>query len=308
MVYYRDLPSYLIETFGEKLYKLSFDGGFSCPNRDGAIGTRGCIFCAGGSGDFAEPVRPAAQTQEAYEAALNAAVERAKRRVAKKSSCERYIFYFQSFTGTYGDINKLRLLYTAAVSHPVCAVLSVATRPDCLPEEVLSLLSELNRVKPVWIELGLQTLKEETAAYIRRGYPLSIFEDAMARLKTAGIPVIVHQILGLPGESKEDMMETSRYIGKSGASGIKLQLLHVLSGTDLATDYENGLFKTLSLEQYIDILSACVSVLPDDMVIHRLTGDGSKDKLLAPLWSADKKRVLGAIQQVLLPKRPAGKV
>ena len=303
MVYYRDLSSYLMETFGDKLYKLSFDGGFTCPNRDGKIDTRGCIFCAGGSGDFAEPVRAAGETPDGYAAAMSLSVDRAKRHVSAKAACDRYIFYFQSFTGTYGNIDNLRLLYTAAVSHPQCAVLSIATRPDCLPDEALALLSELNKVKPVWIELGLQTTNENTADYIRRGYPLSVFDEAMQKLNALHIPVIVHQILGLPGETKEDMVETSRYIGQSGAFGIKLQLLHILAGTDLAEAFKNGLFQTLSLEEYIDILVSCVKALPENMVIHRLTGDGDKRLLLAPLWSADKKRVLGAIQKRLLPRK-----
>lgn len=284
---YRSLNSALRERFGEKVYKLALDGGFTCPTRDGSLDTRGCIFCAGGSGAFAEPVG----------SDVHAAIERAKKRVADKGG-KKYIAYYQSYTGTYAPIARLKQLYTETIMHPDIVALSIGTRPDCLPDEVVSLLRELNRVKPVWVELGLQTVHESTAKYIRRGYPLCVFDDAVVRLHEAGITVIVHMILGLPGETPQMMEETARYIGRSGAEGIKIQLLHVLEGTDLAEDYRKGLFSVLTLEEYIRVLEQCVETIPADMVIHRLTGDGAKRELIAPQWSADKKHVLNAINQV----------
>ena len=284
---YRSLNAVLRERFGEKVYKLALDGGFTCPTRDGSLDTRGCIFCAGGSGAFAEPVG----------SDVHAAIERAKERVADKGG-KKYIAYYQSYTGTYAPIARLKQLYTETIMHPDIVALSIGTRPDCLPDEVVSLLRELNRVKPVWVELGLQTVHETTAKYIRRGYPLRAFDDAAVRLHEAGITVIVHMILGLPGETPQMMEETARYIGRSGAEGIKIQLLHVLEGTDLAEDYRKGLFSVLTLEEYIRVLEQCVETIPADMVIHRLTGDGAKRELIAPQWSADKKHVLNAINQV----------
>jgi len=284
---YRSLNAALRERFGEKVYKLALDGGFTCPTRDGSLDTRGCIFCAGGSGAFAEPVG----------SDVHAAIERAKERVADKGG-KKYIAYYQSYTGTYAPIARLKQLYTETIMHPDIVALSIGTRPDCLPDEVVSLLRELNRVKPVWVELGLQTVHESTAKYIRRGYPLRVFDDAVVRLHEAGITVIVHMILGLPGETPQMMEETARYIGRSGADGIKIQLLHVLEGTDLAEDYRKGLFSVLTLEEYIRVLEQCVETIPADMVIHRLTGDGAKRELIAPQWSADKKHVLNAINQV----------
>ena len=252
------MNSCLRENYGEKIYKLALDGGFTCPTRDGKLDTRGCIFCSGGSGDFAVPVG------------------------------RKFIAYFQSFTGTYAPVERLRALYRKTIEHPEIVALSIGTRPDCLSDEVISLLADLNRTKPVWVELGLQTIHESTAEYIRRGYPLAVFDDALRRLHVAGITVIVHMILGLPGETPEMMVETARYIGQSGAEGIKFQLLHVLAGTDLAEDYRNGLFRVLSLEEYIRVLEQCIEIIPADMVIHRLTGDGAKRNLIAPLWSADR--------------------
>ena len=284
---YRSLNAALRERFGEKVYKLALDGGFTCPTRDGSLDTRGCIFCAGGSGAFAEPVG----------SDVHAAIERAKERVADKGG-KKYIAYYQSYTGTYAPIARLKQLYTETIMHPDIVALSIGTRPDCLPDEVVSLLRELNRVKPVWVELGLQTVHESTAKYIRRGYPLRVFDDAVVRLHEAGITVIVHMIIGLPGETPQMMEETARYIGRSGAEGIKIQLLHVLEGTDLAEDYRKGLFSVLTLEEYIRVLEQCVETIPADMVIHRLTGDGAKRELIAPQWSADKKHVLNAINQV----------
>lgn len=284
---YRSLRDEMKEKFGGKVYKLALSGGFTCPNRDGTVGTGGCIFCLGGSGSFAE--EPAESVFEQ--------IERAKHRVEKKNPGGKYIAYFQSYTSTYGPLEKLERLFSEAVSHPDIVALSIGTRPDCLPDDVLALLSRLNEKKPVWVELGLQTIHEKTAAYIRRGYPLSVYDDAVRRLKAAGLTVIVHIILGLPGETEKEMVETARYVGKSGVDGVKLQLLHVLRGTDLAKDYEDGLFETLSMEDYISILEECIRTLPPSVTIHRLTGDGDKKDLVAPLWSADKKRVLGAIQQ-----------
>lgn len=284
---YRSFSSFVKEQFGEKLCKLSFDGGFTCPVRDGRLDTRGCIFCSGGSGDFAVPVGQ--DTDAAFEAA--------KAVVAEKNRSERYIAYFQSFTGTYAPVERLRQLYLTVIRRDDVAVLDIGTRPDCLGDGVMELLAELNAIKPVWIELGLQTVHPGTAEYIRRGYPLEAFDDAVRRLKKAGIYTVVHMILGLPGETAEDMAETARYIGESGADGIKLQLLHVLKGTDLAADYEIGKFEALSLEEYIGLLERCISVLPPDMTIHRLTGDGAKRDLIAPLWSGNKKHVLNEIQR-----------
>lgn len=285
-IHVRSLNATLRERFGEKVYKLALDGGFTCPTRDGTLDMRGCIFCSGGSGAFTVPVGKD----------VHAAIERAKTLVADKGG-KKYIAYYQSYTGTYAPIERLRALYTETLSHPDVVALSIGTRPDCLPDEVVTLLRELNAVKPVWVELGLQTVHEATARYIRRGYPLAVFDDAVRRLHEAGIEVIVHMILGLPGETPEMMAETARTIGQSGAEGIKFQLLHVLEGTDLAEDYRKGRFFVLTLEEYIRALEACVEAIPADMVIHRLTGDGAKRELIAPLWSADKKQVLNAIHR-----------
>ena len=283
---YRSLNSYLLERFGEKTYKLALDGGFTCPTRDGTLDTRGCIFCAGGSGDFSIPAWRDPEK----------AIEQAKALVAGKGA-KRYIAYFQSYTGTYAPIEKLWELYTRTLHHPDIAALSIATRPDCLSDEVMALLTELNREKPVWVELGLQTIHPETAAYIRRGYPLEVYDSAVRRLQEAGIETVVHMILGLPGETQDMMRETAEYIGKSGAQGIKLHLLHVLEGTDLEKDYQAGKFEVLSLDEYISALEACIESIPPEMVVHRLTGDGAKRFLVAPLWSADKKTVLNAINR-----------
>lgn len=284
--HYRSLNSYLREQFGEKIYKLALDGGFTCPTRDGTLGTNGCSFCAGGSGEFAVPVGND----------VDSAIEAAKQIVSDKGG-KKYIAYFQSFTGTYAPMDRLRTLYTETITHPEIAALSIGTRPDCLPNDILVLLSELNRIKPVWIELGLQTIHESTARTIRRGYPLAVFDDAVRRLRDAGITVIVHVIIGLPGETPDMIVKTAQYIGQSGAEGIKFQLLHVMKGTDLAEDYRNGLFRVLSLEEYIQVLERCIEAVPPEMVIHRLTGDGAKRDLIAPLWSADKKHVLNEINR-----------
>ncbi len=286
MEHYRSLNTYLKERFGEKVYKLALDGGFTCPTRDGTKDSRGCIFCLGGSGDFSIPVGENVEE----------AIETAKAVVADKGA-GKYIAYFQSYTGTYAPIEKLRRLYTQTIRHPDIAAVSIATRPDCLGEDVIRLLAELMEVKPVWIELGLQTIHPDTAAYTRRGYALSAYDQAVKLLRARGIETIVHMILGLPGETPEMMVQTARYIGDSGVQGIKLQLLHVLKGTDLEKDYCAGKFEVLTPEEYIAVLEECIRNLPPDMVIHRLTGDGAKQSLVAPLWSAEKKRVLHAINQ-----------
>ncbi len=282
------LNEYLRETFGCKVYKIALNGGFTCPNRDGSIGTGGCIFCSeGGRGEFAED--PAFSIIEQ--------IDRGRNRVADKIKDGRYIAYFQAYTGTYAPVEKLRRLYTEAISHPDVAALSIATRPDCLPGEVLDLLAELNEIKPVWVELGLQTIHEGTARYIRRGYDLKVYDEAVKNLRNRGIEVITHVIIGLPGESKEDMLDTVRYVCASGATGIKLQLLHVLKGTDLEKEYNAGRVSVLTEDEYIDILKDCVSIIPDSVVIHRLTGDGDKKILIAPLWSGDKKHVINRIRR-----------
>ena len=261
------------------------DGGFTCPNRDGTLGSRGCSFCLGGSGSFAEEKCSSVTEQ----------IERAKRRVEKKNPSGRYIAYFQSYTGTYAPAERLNALFGEAIAHPDIAAISVGTRPDCLPPEVIELLACLNNIKPVWVELGLQTIHEKTAERIRRGYPLSVFDDAVKRCKASGLYTVVHMIIGLPGETPEMAAQTAAYIGKSGADGIKLQLLHVLRGTDLADEYAAGLFDVMSMEEYIAALEECVRQLPPQITIHRLTGDGDKKYLVAPLWSADKKRVLNEV-------------
>lgn len=287
---YHSLDYEMKKTFGQKIYKLSLNGGMSCPNRDGTLDTRGCIFCsAGGSGDFAA----------ASDLSVTEQIEAAKRLVSVKlgnPEKAKYIAYFQAYTNTYAPVSYLRTIFTEAVSHPDIVILSIATRPDCLDDDVLDLLCELNRIKPVWIELGLQTMHERTADFIRRGYPLPVFEEAVTRLHELGITIIVHTILGLPMETKHDMLMTMEYISSLPIQGIKLQLLHILKGTDLGRLYEEGKFtQVLSLEDYADIVISCLEMLPEAMVIHRITGDGPRKLLLAPLWSTDKKMVLNLI-------------
>lgn len=286
---YYSFNRYLRERFGCKVYKISINGGFTCPNRDGTLGTRGCIFCsAGGSGDFAE----------SPELSITQQIEKGKERVKNKIKSGKYIAYFQAFTNTYAPVETLRKKFTEAINHPDIVMLSVATRPDCLPEEVIELLKKLNDIKPVCVELGLQTIHEKSAEYIRRGYKLECYDNAVKRLKAAELEVVCHIILGLPGETKSDMLESVDYACKSGIDGIKLQLLHVLKGTDLAKDYGNGKFKVLTMDEYLDILKSCLDIIPKNIVIHRLTGDGAKKDLIAPLWSADKKRVLNAVSRL----------
>ena len=289
--HYYSLNRYLRERFGEKVYKLALDGGMSCPNRDGTLGSGGCIFCsAGGSGDFAQG-RCATVAEQ---------IARAKGRIRSKTGAEKFIAYFQSYTNTYAPVAYLETLFTEAISEPSVAALSIGTRPDCLPDEVVQLLARLNRIKPVWVELGLQTIHADTARLIRRGYGLSIYEDAVARLKDAGLTVIVHVILGLPGEKREQMLQTIDYLGGvHRPDGVKLQLLHVLEGTDLAQLWRAGQVPVMEREEYYDLLCECLRRLPPDMVIHRLTGDGPKRILLAPLWTGDKKRVLNDLNREL---------
>ncbi len=283
---YRALNEYLKEHFGCKVYKLALDGGMTCPNRDGTLGTRGCIFCSRrGSGDFAVSA----------ELDIAAQLDAARVIVAGKARQAKYIAYFQSFTNTYAPVDKLERLYQAAMLPDDIVALAIATRPDCISDEVLTLLRRLNTWKPIWIELGLQTIHPSTAAYIRRGYDLACYDMCVRRLRAAGIEVVTHMILGLPFETPRMMYETAAYIGRSGVQGIKIQLLHVLRDADLAAAYAAGAFPTLTLEKYVELLAGCIRRLPEDLVIHRLTGDGAKRNLLAPLWSADKKQVLNEI-------------
>ena len=283
---YHSLDYMLRERFGEKVYKVTLNGGMSCPNRDGKLGTRGCIFCsAGGSGDFAADSSLSITEQ----------IDRQISILSAKRPIHKYIAYFQAFTNTYAPVEYLEKIFTEALSHPGIAALSIGTRPDCLGKDVVTLLSRLNRQKPVWVELGLQTIHEKTAAYIRRGYPLSCFEDAVKRLRSEDIEVIVHTILGLPGESTQDILNTMEYLNHQDIQGIKLQLLHVLRGTDLASDYEKGLFCTYERDEYISLVISCLEHLRPDMVIHRITGDGPKDLLIAPLWASRKREVLNLL-------------
>lgn len=289
---------YYRSRFGGKVYRISLNGGMTCPNRDGTIDTRGCIFCSrGGSGDFAASAALSVTEQ----------LSRAKQKVAAKLPKQKknfagYLAYFQAFTNTYAPVSHLKAIFKEALADPEVVGLSIATRPDCLASDCISLLAELNAKKPVYVELGLQTVHESSAAFIRRGYPLSVYDDAVQRLQDAGIPVITHVILGLPKETKADMVATVRHVINGRIHGIKLQLLHILSDTDLADYYETASreeFACLSLENYTEILGTVLPLIPEDIVIYRLTGDGPKRTLLAPLWSGDKKLVLNTIRQSL---------
>lgn len=285
---YYSLNEYLKSTFGEKVYKISLNGGMTCPNRDGTIDTRGCIFCSrGGSGEFAASAVLDIKNQ----------IEQAKQRIKAKTDCRKFIAYFQPFTNTYASVEYLEKIFTQAIEGDEIVALSIATRPDCLGDDVLALLDRLNRIKPVWVELGLQTIHKQTLDYIRRGYELEVYDTAVRNLHSIGINVITHIILGLPNESKEMMLETVKYVGER-TDGVKLQLLHILKDTDLLDDYNAGKFKALTIEEYIDILCDCIEVLPRNVVIHRITGDGDKKLLVAPLWSADKKNVLNTINKI----------
>lgn len=286
---YTTLNSYLKNKFGCKVYKLAIDGGFTCPNRDGTLGTRGCIFCSrGGSGEFAE----------SKEKSVTQQIDDGKKRVEKKIKDGKYIAYFQAFTNTYAPVCKLKTLYTEAINHPDIVALSIGTRPDCLGDDVLELLDKMNKIKPVFIELGLQTIHENTAQYIRRGYPLEVYDKAVDDLHKIGINVVTHLIIGLPGENEQDILQSVEYVCQK-TDGIKLQLLHILEGTDLADEYRECKVDVLSLEEYTSIIKHCVEIIPDNVVIHRLTGDGAKKDLIAPLWSADKKHVLNTINKAL---------
>ena len=285
---YHSLDYELKKRFGEKVYRLTLNGGMSCPNRDGTIGYGGCIFCSGGgSGEFA--ANPALSIRQQ--------IDSGKLLLSHKRPVNKYIAYFQAFTNTYGPVGHLRIIFTEALSCPDVVLLSIATRPDCLQPPIIELLAELNQIKPVWVELGLQTIHEDTASFIRRGYSLPVYEDAVRRLRAHGIEVITHVILGLPGETEDQMLSTVQYLNTTDTQGIKLQLLHILKGTDLAVYYEQSPFPVFTMEEYVRMVISCVERIRPDMVIHRLTGDGPKELLIAPLWSASKRQVLNTIHQ-----------
>lgn len=287
---YRSLSDHYREKFGCKVYKLSIDAGFTCPNRDGTCGSGGCIFCSGrGSGDFAESGTD-----------ISGQLERAKARVEAKNKGGRYIAYFQAFTNTYAPVEKLRKLYYEAIAPEEIVGLAIGTRPDCLGSDVVALLAEINAVKPVSVELGLQTVHEASVSYIRRGYVNQVYFDAVTRLKEAGLEVVTHIILGLPGETPEMAAETTAAAVAAGTDGVKFHLLHVLNGTDLAKDYEAGAFRCLELSEYAHWLKTCLQEVPPAVTVHRITGDGAKKDLIAPLWSGDKKRVLNFLNRYLM--------
>ena len=286
---YRTLNEHYQDKFGCKVYKLAIDGGFTCPNRDGTLGYGGCIFCSGeGSGEFAEKG-----------CSITAQLEEAKKRVSAKNKDGKFIAYFQSFTNTYAPVSHLRKLYEEAIAPDEILGLAIGTRPDCLADDVIALLAQINAVKPVSVELGLQTVHPDSVRYIRRGYENEVYFDAVRRLKAAGIEVVTHIILGLPGETAQMASQTTRAAVEAGTDGVKFHLLHVLRGTDLAADYAAGKFQCLSMEEYGRWLMACLAVLPPETVVHRITGDGAKKDLIAPLWSADKKRVLNYLNSVI---------
>lgn len=286
---YHSLDYEMKHRFGEKVYKVSLAGGTTCPNRDGTLDHRGCIFCSErGSGDFASP-RQGSVTEQ---------MDREMLRLQQhKRTGHKFIAYFQSFSGTYAPVSDLKRMYEEALKHPDVVLLSIATRPDCLPDDVLRLLAECRKKLPVMIELGLQTIHEDTVSYIRRGYPTKVYDQAVERLKSMGMEVVTHVIAGLPGETKEHFLKTVEHTVRQKSDGIKLQLLHVLKGTDLAAEYAQHRFDTLSFDEYLDYITAALTVLPPEIVIHRVTGDGPKDLLIAPRWSLDKRRVLNALHQ-----------
>jgi len=286
---YTGVNQYYRKKFGCKIYKLSINAGFTCPNRDGTLGAGGCIFCSGsGSGDFS--VSGSNITEQ---------IEKAKAMVQHKNKGGKYLAYFQAYTNTYGPVSLLEKRYREALQASDIVGISIATRPDCLSDEIIALLQRLNQETYICVELGLQTVHEETAHYIRRGYPTPVYDDAVRRLKAAGIEVVTHIILGLPGETQDMMLQTTRHALRAGTDGIKFQLLHVLRGTDLAKDYEAGKFQCLTFSEYAQVLKKCLSIVPPETVIHRITGDGAKRNLIAPLWSADKKRVLNDLNKIL---------
>lgn len=286
--HYYSLSEHLKERFGEKVYKLSLSGGMTCPNRDGTLGKRGCIFCSeSGSGEFCANAKMSISEQ----------IKNAKKLVKSKTKSEKFIAYFQSFSNTYADVRYLESIFTEAINNPEIVMLSIATRPDLLGEEVINLLKKLSLIKPVSIELGLQTMHQKTADYIRRGYDLPVFEEAVKNLKAAGIETVVHLIIGLPTESKEEILKTAEYVGRLGVNGVKFHMLYVVKGTDLEKEYLEGKVPLFSLEEYTSILGECIRRIPKNVVIHRITGDGAKKDLIAPLWTADKKRVLNYINR-----------
>ena len=287
---YHSMDYDLKELYGEKVYKITLNGGMTCPNRDGKVGHGGCIFCsAAGSGDFAGSATCSITEQ----------LVMGKENLIKKRPVHSYIAYFQAFTNTYASVEYLRRIYMEAIQDPDVQILSIATRPDCLPDDVLQLLEKINQIKPVWVELGLQTIHPQTATYIRRGYPLEVFEEAVNNLRRRNISVITHTILGLPGENEDMMLETIDYLNKMDIQGIKLQLLHILKGTDLALDYEKQPFWSPTMEEYISLLGKCIARLRPDITIHRLTGDGPKELLIAPLWTSQKRTVLNTLHRYL---------
>ena len=287
---YKTLSQHYREHFGCKVYKLAIDAGFSCPNRDGTLSTGGCSFCsASGGGDFAEKKCPSIAQQ----------LENAKNRVRFKNKNGKYIAYFQSFTNTYGPVSHLEKLYREAMEPEDIVGLSIGTRPDCLPDEIVALLGRLNRIKPICVELGVQTVHDPIARNFNRGYDTAVFFDAVHRLKAEGIEVVAHIILGLPGETPDMMAESTRQIVEAGVDGIKFHLLHVLRGTRLEQAYLSGNFVCMTMEEYAAALKLCLSFVPPHVVVHRITGDGAKKDLVAPLWSADKKKVLAYLSQYL---------
>lgn len=287
---YRSANRHYQEKFGEKVYRLSLDGGFTCPNRDGTLGTGGCIFCAGdGSGAFAQRAEPDIASQ----------LEKAKAQVEGKFRGSRYMAYFQSFTNTYAPVEVLEQRFTQAIAPEWIVGLTIGTRPDCLEPEKIDLLARLNRIKPVTVELGLQTIHPQSVRYIRRGYDNAVYDGAVQALKSAGIEVVSHIILGLPGETAAMAAQTTRYAVERGTDGVKFHLLHVLQGTDLARDYQVGKVTCLTLEEYAQWLKACLREVPPEVTVYRITGDGAKADLIAPLWSADKKRVLNYLNKSL---------
>lgn len=291
-MYIRMLSDYLKDEFGEKYYRISLNGGMSCPNRDGTCGTSGCVFCTeSGSGEFTPDV----------ELSINEQIETAKKLVAEKSSSDKFIAYFQAYSNTYAPVNYLKSLYKQVIFRDDIAILSIATRPDCLQAEIVNLLGELNKVKPVWVELGLQTIKESSIAFIRRGYPNAVYEKAVEDLRSVGCKVITHLILGLPDENKADMIASSLYAGKY-SDGVKFHMLYVAEGSQLADEFTRNEFKMLTREEYIDVLCECIRVIPKDTVVHRLTGDPDKRILISPTWTKDKKRVLREIHNAFIDR------
>ena len=292
---YYSLNAYFKHAYGEKCYKIALDGGFSCPNRDGTLGVGGCIFCSGsGSGDFSTSVCEHPSIPDQIKAGLSL--------MGDKKTGNKFVAYFQAFTNTYGPIEKLRKLYTEALDAPEIIGISIATRPDCLGQDVLDLLSRLTEAYPdkfIWVELGLQTIHAHTATYIRRGYELPVFTEAAQALHKLHIPFIIHIIIGLPGETKDHLLQTIDYVNACKPFGVKLQLLHILKNTDLASDFANGDFCALTEDAYFQLLGACISRLSPEIVLHRVTGDGPKDLLIAPLWSANKRGVLNHLHHYL---------